>query len=197
MATMTTRSFATVARPGAAALRHHQQQQVGSSSRRCSERSSRRRCVAAAAAASSSSSAPAFPLPGPQTVLARTLAYARAVTDVAARRLADAALDAAADISICLAEQPQRLQELAAEIQAAAERELHGGGQQGLLSSSSSSSASGSGSSSGDRSSSSSLPDLEATVDELRADIAACRSLLQQIRSGSPPPAPAGGASSR
>lgn len=89
-----------------------------------------------------------------------------------------------------LAEQPQRMREFAEEVQAAAERELQGSGQQQqqrLLSTTSSASTSApagttSGSSGGSR------QDLEALVDDLRADIAASRALLQQIRAAGSSP---------
>lgn len=97
-------------------------------------------------------------------------------------------MDAAAEVSIQLAEQPRRMRDFAEDVQAAADRELAGLGQpqQQLLSSSSSASSSAKGGGSGTSGSSSSNPqDLEALVDELRADIAASRALLQQIRTSS------------
>ncbi len=80
-----------------------------------------------------------------------------------------------------LAEQPQRMREFADQVQAAAEREMLGFGQQQqrLLTATSSASTSAQSSTAG---SSSSKQDLEALVDDLRADIAASRALLQQIR---------------
>jgi hypothetical protein len=78
-----------------------------------------------------------------------------------------------------LAEQPQRMREFADEVQAAADRELQSSGQQQRLLSTTSS-GSGQGSTAGNNSSG--RQDLEALVDDLRADIAASRALLQQIR---------------
>jgi hypothetical protein len=108
---------------------------------------------------------------------------------VVLRHLTESAMDAAAEVSIQLAEQPRRMRDFAEEVQAAADREMAGLGQpqQRFLSSSSSASSSSSrgGSSGTSGSSSGNSQDLEALVDELRADIAASRALLQQIRTSS------------
>jgi hypothetical protein len=86
-------------------------------------------------------------------------------------------------VNIAIAEQPRKMREFQDEVQAVAERELQGSSsRQGLLASSSSSSNGSSSSSSS--SNTSGGKDLEAIVDELRADIAASRALLQQIKTG-------------
>jgi uncharacterized protein YceH (UPF0502 family) len=86
-------------------------------------------------------------------------------------------------INIAIAEQPRRMKEFQDEVQAVAQRELQGSSsRQGLLASSSSSSSGSSSSTSS--SSNAGSKDLEAIVDELRADIAASRALLQQIKTG-------------
>lgn len=140
-----------------------------------------RRSIVAAAAASD----PFGQLPQP---IAEPVAYTKAFAAVVLRYLAESALDTAAEVSIQLAEAPKRMRQFAEEVQDAADRELQGSGQQQqrLLSSSSlASSVQGSSSSSGSSmSSSAGRPDLEAMVDDLRADIAASRALLQQIRAG-------------
>jgi uncharacterized protein YceH (UPF0502 family) len=76
------------------------------------------------------------------------------------------------------------MKEFQDEVQAVAERELNGNSnrQPGLLASSSSSSSSSSGGISSSNAAAS--KDLQAIVDELRADIAASRALLQQIKTG-------------
>jgi uncharacterized protein (DUF305 family) len=114
------------------------------------------------------------------------VAYTKAFAAVVLRHLTESALDTAAEVSIQLAEAPKRMRQFAEEVQDAADRELQGSGQQQQrLLSSSSSASSGKGSSSGSSmSSSAGRPDLEALVDDLRADIAASRALLQQIRTG-------------
>ncbi|WIA41995.1 hypothetical protein OEZ86_009294 [Tetradesmus obliquus] len=105
---------------------------------------------------------------------------------VASRRAAEVALDCASQMGIAIAEQPRRMKEFQDEVQAVAERELQSSSRQpGLLASSSSGSSSSSSSSSSTSSSSAAAnKDLEAIVDELRADIAASRALLQQIKTG-------------
>lgn len=138
-----------------------------------------RRSVAVAAAASD----PISQLPQP---IAEPLAYAKAFAAVAIRHLTESAMDAAAEVSIQLAEQPKRMREFSEEVQAAAERELQNSGQQTQrLLTATSSASSGQGSSSiSSMASSAGSTDLEALVDDLRADIAASRALLQQIRAG-------------
>jgi hypothetical protein len=77
------------------------------------------------------------------------------------------------------------MKEFQDEVQAVAERELSSSSRQpGLLTSSSSSSGSSNGSISTSSSNAAAGKDLEAIVDELRADIAASRALLQQIKTG-------------
>lgn len=141
-----------------------------------------RRSLASAAAASD----PLSQLPQP---IAEPLAYSKAFATVMLRHMTEAALDAAADISMQIAEQPKRMREISEEVQAAAERELKSstGQQQRLLTSTSSASSGQASSSTGGSTSSGSAgsADLEALVDDLRADIAASRALLQQIRSSS------------
>lgn len=126
---------------------------------------------------SAAASDPFRQLPQP---IVEPLAYTKAFVDVTVRRLAEAALDTAAEVSMQLAEQPQRMREFADEVQAAADRELQSSGQQQRLLSTTSS-GSGQGSSTAGNNSSG-RQDLEALVDDLRADIAASRALLQQIR---------------
>lgn len=136
--------------------------------------------------------------------IAEPLAYTKALVTVAVRHLTESALDAAADLSIALAEQPRRMREFADEVQAAAARDLQQQPQRLLsatLSASSSSSQNGSSSGGGGASSmtggTAGRQDLEALVDDLRADIAASRALLQQIRAGSPPGSQPGTQSTR
>jgi hypothetical protein len=150
-------------------------------------------------AVSAAASSPQLPQP-----IAEPLAFTKALVTVAVRHLTESALDAAADLSIALAEQPRRMREFADEVQAAAVLELQNSGQQQpqrLLSSTSSASSgqndsSGSGGA-GSMSSAAGRPDLEALVDDLRADIAASRALLQQIRAGTPPGSQPGTQSTR
>lgn len=123
--------------------------------------------------------------PFSQLSLAEPLAYSKAFADVALRHLTDAAMDAAAEFSMQLAEQPKRMREFAEEVQAAAQKELQGNQQQRLLAATSSAGSSGQQGRGGNSSSLSGLAnqaDLAALVDDLRADIAASRALLQQIR---------------
>jgi hypothetical protein len=139
-----------------------------------------RRSIVAAAAASD----PFGQLPQP---IAEPVAYTKAFAAVVLRHLTESALDTAAEVSIQVAEAPKRMRQFAEEVQDAADRELKGFGQQqqrSLSSSSSASSGQGSGSNGSIMSNSASRPDLEALVDDLRADIAASRALLQQIRAG-------------
>lgn len=157
------------------------------------QRATRRVAVSAAA------SSPQLPQP-----IAEPLAFTKALVTVAVRHLTESALDAAADLSIALAEQPRRMREFADEVQAAAVLELQNSGQQQpqrLLSSTSSASSGQNGNSSsggaGSMSRAAGRPDLEALVDDLRADIAASRALLQQIRAGTPPGSQPGTQSTR
>lgn len=158
----------------------------------------KQRCRSAAVSAAASSQQ----LPQP---IAEPLAYTKALVTVSVRHLTEFGLDAAADLSIALAEQPRRMREFVDEVQAAAARELQSSGQQQpqrLLSATSSASSSQNGSSSGGGGASSMTStagrqDLEALVDDLRADIAASRALLQQIRAGSPPGSQPGTQSTR
>lgn len=135
--------------------------------------------------------------------IAEPLAYTKALVTVAVRHLTESALDAAADLSIALAEQPRRMREFADEVQAAAARDLQQQPQRLLSATLSASSSSQNGSSSGGGGASSMTggtagrQDLEALVDDLRADIAASRALLQQIRAGSPPGSQPGTQSTR
>lgn len=110
------------------------------------------------------------------------VAYAKAFMTVALRHASEAALDTAASINMLMAEQPRRMQEFQNEIQAVVEREMRGSSQRLITSRSSASSSSQGNSSSATGSSAGTAVDLEALIDELRADIAACRSLIQQIR---------------
>lgn len=120
-------------------------------------------------------------MPGPEELLA----YSRAFLTVLSKRLADASLDAVSQVQLVLAELPVEMQEFQGQVQAAAARELQQGSTIAALQNSSSGSAktqtslnSSKGSSTRDG-----PQDLGAVVDELRADIAASRSLLQQMRS--------------
>ena len=135
------------------------------------------RCAAAA-------NDPLSQLPQP---IAEPLAYGKAFTNVVLRYVTEAAMDAAAELSMQVAEQPKRMREFTEEVQAAAERELRsaGGQQQRLLTASTSASSGQQPSTAGGSigSSGSGHADLEALVDDLRADIAASRALLQHIRS--------------
>jgi len=138
-----------------------------------------RRSLVAAAAASD----PLSQLPQP---IAEPLAYSKAFATVMLRHMTEAALDAAAELSMQIAEQPKRMREFSEEVQAAAERELKSStGQQQQLLATTSSASSGQASSGSTSSGSAGSTDLEALVDDLRADIAASRALLQQIRSSS------------
>jgi hypothetical protein len=120
-------------------------------------------------------------LPGPEELLA----YSRAIFSVLSKRLADASLDAVSQVQLVLAELPVELQEFQGQVQAAAARELQHGSTIAALPNSSSGSANTKTSLNSSKGSSTrdGPQDLGAVVDELRADIAASRSLLQQMRS--------------
>jgi len=126
-------------------------------------------------------------LPGPEEVLA----YGRAFLTVLSKRLADASLDAISQVQLVLAEMPVELREFQGQVEAAAARELQQTSTTLALQTSSSSSSSNGSMRAAQTSLNSSKggstrdnpQDLGAVVDELRADIAASRSLLQQMRS--------------
>lgn len=132
----------------------------------------------------------------PVMPLLAPLAYVKAASDVAAQRATQAFLDVAVAAQSAIAESPQRLADFDAEVRALADRELQQLGQPGLLlpasTSASNSGTSGStGAAGGGGGGASAGPqDLATVVDELRADIAASRALLQQLRSGTPLPPP-------
>eukprot|EP00775_Hariotina_reticulata_P003801 gene3801-4058_t len=123
----------------------------------------------------------ATPIPGPEELLA----YGRAFLTVLSKRVTDASLDAVSQVQLVLAELPVELREFQGEVQAAAARELQQGATMLVQQNSSSDgrAAQTSVNSSKGSSTRNGPQDLGAVVDELRADIAASRSLLQQMRS--------------
>lgn len=143
-----------------------------------------------AAAGATPQDSPLFSLE-PIVPLLAPLAYAKAASDVAVQRAAQALLDAAVATQSALIESPQRLADFDAEVRALADRELQQLGRPGLLLPAGSgvpapgSSSTAAGSSSDGKAAA--PQDLETVVDELRADIAASRALLQQLRAGAAP----------
>ncbi|KAF5840114.1 hypothetical protein DUNSADRAFT_17715 [Dunaliella salina] len=108
--------------------------------------------------------------------------YGRALARTFQKRLGDTVADAVAEVSKAAAERPQRIREFQEEIAALARQDMSA-----FSIEEPPKAASSSGSRGGGASQSQQIEDPEAIVDDLRADIAYCRSWIQQMKNSDGP----------
>lgn len=115
--------------------------------------------------------------------------YGRALAVTLNRWVGEAVVEVVSEISKQAAEQPQRLKDFQAEVEAAVRQEMAAGGAPAAptaapagQSGSAAAGRLGKGAAGGKKAAPPPPVDVQATVDEVRADIAASRSLIQQIK---------------
>eukprot|EP00197_Chlamydomonas_leiostraca_P004129 CAMPEP_0202872932 /NCGR_PEP_ID=MMETSP1391-20130828/22287_1 /ASSEMBLY_ACC=CAM_ASM_000867 /TAXON_ID=1034604 /ORGANISM="Chlamydomonas leiostraca, Strain SAG 11-49" /LENGTH=140 /DNA_ID=CAMNT_0049554079 /DNA_START=201 /DNA_END=623 /DNA_ORIENTATION=- len=135
---------------------------------------------------------PQLPVPLPAAVssssydILQAFFYGRAFAITLSKRLGEAVVDAVAEVSRAAAERPQRLKDFQDEVAALARKEMADASVPERAGSS------GGGGGADGSSTGTSEADVQALVDDLRAEIAYSRAILQQMRTGGKSGAPPG-----